>query len=84
MIFSSLFFIFLFLPANLLAYYIPKKIDTKNTVMLIFSLIFYAWGEPKYVFLLLFLSFTSWFFALQTEKYKSENPKKAKLMTALG
>ncbi len=53
MIFSSVFFVFVFLPIVLLAYFIvPRKL--KNTVILISSLIFYAWGEPVYVLLMLF------------------------------
>lgn len=53
MIFSSVFFIFIFLPIVLLVYYIvPKKL--KNTVILISSLIFYAWGEPVYLALMIF------------------------------
>ena len=53
MVFSSLTFLFLFLPVTLLLYYIvPKKI--KNLVLLVMSLIFYAWGEPVYVILMLY------------------------------
>ena len=53
MIFSSVFFIFTFLPAMLLVYYIsPRKF--KNFVLLAGSLIFYAWGEPVYIFLMIF------------------------------
>ena len=56
MLFSSLFFIFIFLPVSLLVYYfVPKHL--KNLCLLIFSLIFYAWGEPSYVFLMLFAIF---------------------------
>ncbi len=55
MIFSSSLFLFIFLPATLLIYYIiPKKyILAKNIELLIASLIFYAWGEPKNVILML-------------------------------
>lgn len=53
MIFSRLFFIYFFLPLCLLAYALAKGIDRKNTVLIIFSLVFYAWGEPIYVFLML-------------------------------
>ncbi len=65
MVFSDLFFIFAFLPAfmlcYLLAYWVDKKVFTlgeypatvRNAVLVVFSLIFYAWGEPVYVFLML-------------------------------
>lgn len=78
MVFSSLLFICLFLPLNLAAYYLPTKNSTRNAVMLVFSLIFYAWGEPKYVFLLMFMTFECWLFALLIDKYKNISKKKAK------
>lgn len=53
MIFSSIFFLFIFLPVTLLLYYlVPWKL--KNLVLLLTSLVFYAWGEPVYIFLMLF------------------------------
>ena len=52
MIFSSIFFIFVFLPIVLILYYIVPFAG-KNLVLLIASLIFYAWGEPVYVILML-------------------------------
>lgn len=53
MVFSSIEFLYVFLPITLLCYFIaPKKI--KNTVLLFFSLLFYWWGEPKYTVLMLF------------------------------
>ncbi|MCM1062958.1 MAG: MBOAT family protein [Eubacterium sp.] len=56
MVFSSTVFLFLFLPAVLLVYYNPfvKGQTFRNIVLLFASLGFYAWGEPVYVFLLLF------------------------------
>lgn len=54
MVFSSLMFLFRFMPLALLAYYIAPRF-MKNGVLLLVSLIFYAWGEPKYV-LIMFLS----------------------------
>ena len=52
MIFSSLLFLFRFLPAVLITYYlVPKKF--RNLVLLLFSLVFYAWGEPIYILLML-------------------------------
>ncbi|MCF0229241.1 MAG: MBOAT family protein [Parasporobacterium sp.] len=53
MIFSSTFFLCVFLPVTLILYYaVPWKF--KNFLLLLASLIFYAWGEPVYVFLMMF------------------------------
>jgi len=52
MLFSSIPFLYYFLPAVLLLYFLVPK-GLKNAVLLLFSLGFYAWGEPKYVFLML-------------------------------
>ena len=52
MLFSSIPFLFYFLPAVLILYFlVPRAL--KNAVLLLFSLVFYAWGEPKYVFLMI-------------------------------
>ena len=62
MVFSDLFFIFTFLPTFILCYLLASGIDrwtgnnsniAKNIVLVVFSLIFYAWGEPVYVFLMI-------------------------------
>ncbi len=68
MVFSSLLFVFLFLPLNLIFYAIAPNIKTKNAVMLIFSLIFYAWGEPVYILLMVGMTFIDWILTLQIEK----------------
>ena len=52
MLFSSIPFLYYFLPAVMLCYFLSPK-AFKNTVLLVLSLVFYAWGEPKYVFLML-------------------------------
>lgn len=53
MVFSSIVFIFTFLPLVILAYYLaPVKL--RNLVLLLASLVFYAWGEPVYIFLMLY------------------------------
>ena len=52
MLFSSIPFLFYFLPVVLLFYFVVPK-QLKNAVLLLFSLIFYAWGEPKNVLLML-------------------------------
>ena len=52
MLFSSIPFLFYFLPVVLAVYFIVPK-NCKNAVLLLASLVFYAWGEPKYVFLMI-------------------------------
>lgn len=53
MVFSDLFFVFVFLAACFLCYFCSPKLSIKNGVLIVFSLFFYAWGEPTYVILLL-------------------------------
>ena len=53
MVFSSMTFVPLFLPLVLLLYYATKRAGIRNAVLLVFSLIFYAWGEPKWIFVML-------------------------------
>lgn len=81
MVFSSLIFIFAFLPIFLVIYYLaPKKL--KNLVLLFFSLLFYAWGEPKYIIILLLISFINYLGGLWLEKRK-DNPRKRKHIITL-
>ena len=54
MLFSSSVFLFIFLPAVLLGYYLLRGQRARNLLLLGASLLFYAWGEPVYVFLMLF------------------------------
>ena len=53
MLFSSIPFLYYFLPIVLLVYFLVPRV-LKNTVLLLASLVFYGWGEPKYVFLMIF------------------------------
>ncbi len=78
MVFSSLFFLYLFLPLNLVVYYFAKTTKARNIVLLIFSLIFYTWGEPIYVLLLVFMAVCNWFISLYIEK-QTPHSLKAKL-----
>ena len=52
MLFSSLIFLYAFLPCTLLAYFLTPR-RGKNPVLLLASLLFYAWGEPRYLILIL-------------------------------
>ncbi|MBQ7359345.1 MAG: MBOAT family protein [Lachnospiraceae bacterium] len=71
MIFSSVLFMFRFLPIFLLCYFVaPQKV--KNWVLFFGSLIFYAWGEPVYVVLMLFSTFSDFWHGRRIEKRKEE------------
>ena len=63
MVFSSLFFVFVFLPLNLISYFLIRSQKAKNYIMLIFSLIFYAWGEPIAVFLMVGMALADYLIA---------------------
>jgi len=69
MIFSSQFFIFLFLPVCLIIYYILPKI-CRNAVLLFFSIIFYAWGQPDYWWKILLSIFINYVAGLVLEKFE--------------
>ncbi|MGN1310289.1 MAG: MBOAT family O-acyltransferase [Clostridia bacterium] len=72
MVFSSITFLFYFLPIVLLVYYtVPKK--CKNIVLLIASLTFYFYGEPKYTLLMVFSIICTYFFGLLINKYKKHS-----------
>ena len=64
MVFSSLFFLYIFLPANIILYFLARTNRVRNWIMVAFSLVFYAWGEPVWIFLLLFTAFLNWLLAL--------------------
>ena len=72
MVFSSLFFLLVFLPANLILYFAARTVKTRNIILLVFSLIFYAWGEPVYILILLAMSFFCWLFSLKVENARSD------------
>jgi D-alanyl-lipoteichoic acid acyltransferase DltB (MBOAT superfamily) len=78
MVFSSTIFLFLFLPIVLIGYYNPflKSRKFKNTFLLIASLIFYAWGEPLFVFVMVFSVFVNWLLALLMEKQDKKARKR--------
>ena len=81
MVFSSLLFLFYFLPAVLAVYFIvPRR--AKNVVLLLFSLFFYAWGEPVYIFLMLFSICMDYLLGLWMERAK-QAPGRAKKVLAL-
>ena len=78
MLFSSIPFLYYFLPLTLLCYFlVPRR--AKNAVLLLFSLVFYAWGEPKYVLFMVVSILQGYFFGRLVEKYRISNPRRSKL-----
>lgn len=82
MVFSSMLFIWLFLPLLLAIYFIADK-KFKNIILLIFSLIFYAWGEPIYILLMIFSITLNYIFGLLIDKYKNKSIKKILLLLTI-
>ena len=72
MTFSSIVFIFLFLPLFFVFYFMFKKRKTRNLMMLIFSLLFYGYGEPIYVFLMILSIVINYYFAILIDKKHSK------------
>ena len=82
MVFSSLLFLFRYLPFVLVLYFIcPKKL--RNLLLFVVSLIFYAWGEPIYVVLMIFSTLVDYTHGLLVAHYKAAgNTRAAKLVVA--
>ena len=78
MVFSSLTFLFVFFPLFLIAYYVaPAKL--KNFVLFVFSMVFYAWGEPIYILLMVFSTVFDYTNGRLIEKF-GPGTKKAKIV----
>ena len=80
MVFSSIVFLLYFMPVFLLVYYIADT-KYKNGIILIGSIFFYAWGAPKFIFVILFTTFLD--FHLVTLMDKIQNETKRKLLLLL-
>lgn len=80
MVFSSLIFLWFFLPIILIGYYIVQN-KFKNIFLLLGSLIFYAWGEPKYIFLMIGLILINYGIGILIDKY--ERKRKLLLVSAV-
>ena len=76
MVFSSLLFLFRFLPVVLILYFAaPRKV--KNLVLLLVSLVFYAWGEPVYVILMAASILITWLGGFLVDRFRQEGREKA-------
>lgn len=81
MVFSDLFFLYIFLPLCLILYFVIKNIHYRNAVLIVFSMVFYAWGEPLWIILLLGSVTVNYLFGLLIDKWKGT--PKAKLAVAM-
>ena len=82
MLFSSIPFLYVFLPAVVALYFLVPKAG-RNAVLLIASLVFYGWGEPKYVFLMMGTILLFYLCGLATEKAKTGLWKRIWLLTSV-
>ena len=70
MVFSSLLFIFIYLVVTLALYYaVPNRVY-RNVILCVLSLIFYGWGEPSFVLLMIFSIAFNWLAGLLVGKYR--------------
>ncbi len=83
MYFSNIFFLYVFMPVLFLAYFIIKNNAYRRGVLVAFSLIFYAWGEPIYVFLMIGLVLADYCFGLGIKRTRSAWMKKFLLIMAV-
>ena len=81
MVFADELFLFAFLPLCLAFYFMMPKVQMKNNVLILFSLVFYAWGEQLYLLLLIFSSLVNFFAGKLLEKHRDGD--KGKLFLAI-
>lgn len=72
MVFSSLNFMYLFLPICLLLYFILHGIKARNYLLLVMSLLFYAWGEPKWIILMIVTTLIDYGAGLLVDQYRGQ------------
>ena len=83
MVFASNAFLFFFLPITLILYWLAhKKRALSNAVLTVMSLLFYAWGEPKFVLVMLLSILINWLVALGIEKLSGKQSKRKLLLAA--
>ena len=78
MVFSSLTFLFAFLPITLILYYLMPNNKARNVIILISGIVFYAWGEPRYIILMMISMVLAYVFGIIIEKTKAEYAAKVK------
>lgn len=83
MVFSGMTFLYFFLPATFVLYFLCSNRVYRNTILLIASLVFYSWGEPKNIALMLLASFIAYISGLLMDKLKN-GARRAVLIVSVG
>ena len=83
MVFSDLFFLYAFLPLCMLFYFLRKNITWRNVILVIFSLLFYAWGEPLWIIILIDSTIINYCCGLVIEQYRGTKLAKAGVVISL-
>ncbi len=78
MVFSSITFLYFFLPLTAIAYFLCKNLIWRNSVLLVASVLFYSWGEPKLVVLMLLAALAAYIGGLWIHRFEQKGKKKAK------
>lgn len=84
MVFSSLTFVALFLPLIIMLYFISKNVKWRNLVLLVFSLVFYAWGEPIWICAMLFTVTINYICAGQIDRLQQKGQRLLWLILGVG
>ena len=79
MVFSSNEFLFLYLPLSLILYFITP-LRLRNLALLLLSLVFYGWGEPIYLFLMLFVIAVSYVFGALIGRYEGREKERRRIL----
>lgn len=83
MVFTDLLFLFCFLPISVLLYKVAKNIKVQNILLVVLSLLFYAWGNPVHVILLILSILWNYFTALELNEQEDEKARKIILIVAI-
>ncbi|MBR6038943.1 MAG: MBOAT family protein [Clostridia bacterium] len=83
MVFSSTTFLFIFLPALLLLYFCSRDLRWRNAILLVFSLLFYAWGEPVWIFGMIAITLINYLLALLISRRRKKALRKLLLVLSV-
>ncbi len=83
MVFASITFLYLFLPANLLLYFLIPQKDYRNILLVFFSLLFYAWGEPVWITLIFISSGVDYLVGRYIERVRGSSKARLGVLSSL-